>query len=174
MAKSQRTKGAVGEREVRDLFAAAYGTEFHRNIGQARDGGNDLDIGPLCVEVKRRKTLGTVYSWLKQAIDAVPAFVARTGEAQPVPLVVAREDGGQWLAVLRLSDFLALTRDEIGATLAEQPAPTEPPAPPCSATFITAAGETVRCQAGREDHTPHGGHVGFITSGGKTYRYMWG
>jgi hypothetical protein len=113
MGKSQRTKGAVGEREVAGIFSAALNRDFTRNIGQARDGGNDLDIGPLCVEVKRRKTLGTIYSWLQQAIASLPAFRAKNLRTEAFPVVVAREDNGQWLVITRLSDFLVLTRDEL-------------------------------------------------------------
>jgi hypothetical protein len=120
MGKSQRTKGAVFERDVRDAFGSALGRQFQRNIGQARDGGNDLDIGVLCVEVKIRKTLGTIYGWLQQSIASIPAFTRRTGVEKPIPIVVARQDGDSSpLVILRLSDFLILTRDELVASLPE-------------------------------------------------------
>lgn len=169
----QRTKGATFEREVRDHFSAAYGRKFDRNIGQARDGGNDLDIGPLCVEVKRRKTLGTVYAWLQQAIAAVPAFLQRTGESHAIPIVVARQDADTApLVILRLTDFLALTRDEIAAGFADAPE-SGPAAPqhPCPAQYGPASGERIRCQAGADGHT--GAHVGYVTDNGLTYRYAW-
>jgi hypothetical protein len=126
LGKSQRTKGAVGEREVAALFSAHTGREYKRNIGQARDGGNDIDIEDLVVEVKRRKTLGTIYGWLQQAIAAatqpLPASVINM---QPIlrgtPVVVARQDGGEWVVVLRLRDFLPiwgawLNRDTLPAS----------------------------------------------------------
>lgn len=114
----QRTKGAVGERELAELFSNALGQVFKRNIGQARDGGNDLDVGPLVVEVKRRKTLITLRNWYKQAVsaairrDADPNAPLRE-HGPSTPVVVAREDGGSWLVVLSLNDFLRLTRREI-------------------------------------------------------------
>jgi hypothetical protein len=120
MGRMQRNKGAVFERDVRDAFSAALGRAFTRNIGQARDGGNDLDIGILCVEVKIRKTLGTVYGWLQQSIVSLPAFKQRTGVEHPIPIVVARQDGDTSpLVICRLSDFLILTRDELVASLPE-------------------------------------------------------
>lgn len=137
MSKSQRTKGAVGEREVCDLFSAALGlaegpcfcgheksehniagearchvlncqcTRYKnklaitRNIGQSRDGGYDVPVEDLAVEVKRRKTLGTIYGWLQQA------FIGAKDEgANRTPIVVCRQDGGEWIVVLRLTDFL--------------------------------------------------------------------
>ena len=132
MSKLSRTKGAKFERDVCDIFSDALGLEgddrIKRNIGQARDGGNDIDIGPLVVEVKIRKTLGTVYSWLQQAIEAAKDLfydrdVMDDGEwlgssvKEPmIPIVVARQDGDTSpIVILRLSDFIILTRDELKA-----------------------------------------------------------
>jgi hypothetical protein len=106
---------------VAEVFSQALGRDFKRNIGQSRDGGNDIDVGPLVVEVKRRKSLKGLYDWFYQAAAAVktrrPAgtpgidFVGY-GELL-VPLVVARQDGGRWLAILDLDDFLTLTQEEL-------------------------------------------------------------
>lgn len=113
MSASQRNKGASFERVVRDHFGDALGREFQRNIGQSRDGANDLDIGPLCVEVKIRKTLGTIYGWLQQSIASLPTFERKNG-FPGIPIVVARQDGDVApLVIIRLSDFLKLTRDEL-------------------------------------------------------------
>lgn len=112
MGKAQRTKGAVYEREVAQAFTDAIdlpGVEFKRNIGQARDGGNDIDIGPLVVECKRRKSLTGLYSWMEQAEAAAHERwrVGHTG----YPVVVMREDEGESLILLRLEDFLTLAKD---------------------------------------------------------------
>jgi hypothetical protein len=117
LGKSQRTKGATFEREIAHIFSDAVGSgvDFTRNIGQARDGGNDLDVPPLAIEAKRRKTLGTVYGWLQQCIDSLPAFKLKHKTDVAYPVVVAREDNGQPIVILRLSDFLALTVDELRA-----------------------------------------------------------
>jgi Holliday junction resolvase len=116
MGRMQRNKGASFERDVCKLFEHALnGREFNRNIGQSRDGANDIDIGPLCVEVKIRKTLGTIYGWLQQCIDSLPTFAKKNGHAG-IPIVVARQDGDVApIVILRLSDFLILTRDELNA-----------------------------------------------------------
>lgn len=127
MGKSQRTKGASYEREVAAVFSAALGQEFKRNITQARDGGHDLIVGPLVVECKRRKTLTTIGKWYEQAKAAARGRWSRrkpevSGAAQEppipgMPIIVCREDNGESLVVLRLSDFLILTRDELAAHL---------------------------------------------------------
>lgn len=109
MGKSQRTKGAVGEREVCDIFAVALGEPVKRNIDQARDGGNDIDIKDLVVEVKRRKTLGTIYGWFAQAFAAAtthPQHAVGEAKMRGTPIVICRQDGGEWIVVLRLADFI--------------------------------------------------------------------
>lgn len=103
MGKSQRTKGATYEREVRDAFNKALGTNFQRNIGQARDGGCDIPIGPFAVEAKRRKTLTTIEGWLQQSKTA-----AINLSSEHMPIVVTRSDGGRSMALLDLDDFLKI------------------------------------------------------------------
>ena len=112
MGKSQRTKGAVYEREVCDTINSALGTDYKRNIGQARDGGNDIDAGSLTVECKRRASLTTLEKWYKQAEAAVDARYDRDGVAS-MPIVVARADQGKSFAILDLDDFLHIYKGAI-------------------------------------------------------------
>lgn len=109
MGKSQRTKGASYEREVCDVLSQAVGQKVQRHIGQARDGGNDITVGQLVIECKRRKTLGTVEKWLQQA-------KAAKKRDSDVPVVVARSDGGKSFIIMDLDDFLrgAVIRDGQG------------------------------------------------------------
>lgn len=118
MGKSQRTKGAGFEREVCDVFSAALGQKFKRNIGQARDGGNDIDVGPLVVECKRRKSLKTIEGWLEQANRAARTrdFTEATGDAA-IPAVVMRADNGVRMVLLTLDDFITLAGAEIAKRL---------------------------------------------------------
>jgi len=106
LGKSQRTKGAAGEREVCAIFATALQRDVKRHIGQARDGGNDITVRPLSIEVKRRKSLKTFMDWWRQAKAAC------TPESF-IPVVVMREDNGPWLVSLTLADFLYLTSDKL-------------------------------------------------------------
>ena len=105
-------------------FSDFFGRSFKRNIGQARDGGNDGDVGPLVVECKRRRSLKTLMGWYEQAKAAAKRreFGARSG-LLPVPIVVMREDDGESMVLLSLNSFLVLTGDCITAEL-----PPEPPA----------------------------------------------
>jgi len=101
MSKMQRTKGAAYERELCHRFESATGRQVKRHIGQARDGGNDITVPPFTVEAKRRKSLKTIEGWLAQAEAAC------TIEA-PIPIVVARSDGGQSFVIIPLDNFLGL------------------------------------------------------------------
>ncbi len=98
MGRSQRVKGAVYEREVAAKLTAALGTTAKRRLGQAREGGHDIDIDlPLVTECKRRKRPMEAMRWLKQADDS-----AKEG----MSLVVTRGDDSRDAVVMYLDDFL--------------------------------------------------------------------
>ncbi len=108
MGKSQRTKGAAYEREVASDLSDALGCEVKRNITQARDGGDDIPLGPYRVECKRRKTLTTLYGWMAQ----IERSCATSGGT---PVVIARGDGGPSLVVMEFATFTRLVREEVRA-----------------------------------------------------------
>lgn len=93
MGRSQRVKGAAFEREI----AARLGCS--RNIGQARDGGDDVTFGPLRIECKRRRRIAVVQAWVEQAA----ASCEREGD---IPVVIARQDHGEPLVVMRFEDWM--------------------------------------------------------------------
>lgn len=101
MAGSQRRKGAAYEREVAQALSAWSGLDIRRHLGQARDGGEDIVFGPFTVECKRRKTLKTLRAWYEQVRHAAKRRVG-------IPLLVMREDAGESMVVLSLTDFLTL------------------------------------------------------------------
>jgi len=102
MSKSQRTKGAAGERELANLLSDALGLKVTRNLGQARDSGHDIDLPGFSVEVKRRKRVALLYEAMEQA---------QSGEGTPT--VMLRADGKEWLVVMKLPDWIKLAREEI-------------------------------------------------------------
>jgi Holliday junction resolvase len=98
MSKSQRDKGAGFERDIVNMLKA-HGYEAGRNLSQTRDGGGDIDLPRWMLECKRYAKIA-VYTWLKQAIKA-----AKPGQ---VPVVIARADKEEAIAILRLTDFMEL------------------------------------------------------------------
>lgn len=108
MGKMQRTKGASFERAIALALSGALGRDVKRHLGQARDGGYDILATPFVVECKRRKSLKTIYGWMRQCIAAQTAAQAHGEKGADVPLVIVRADNEEALAVLRLPDFLNL------------------------------------------------------------------
>jgi len=104
MGKKSRVKGAGYEREVAQTVSRHLGVNVSRHLGQARDGGQDLDLPGWAIECKRRARIGNVYDWLQQAGDA-----ARDGEA---PAVIARADNKPSVVLMYLDDWLELLKME--------------------------------------------------------------
>jgi hypothetical protein len=95
MGKMQRQKGAAFERDIAKVLGAK------RNIGQARDGGDDITVGQWRVECKRRASVGPMAQWMAQCVAACD----REGD---IPIVIARGDGGEAYVITRLTDFIPL------------------------------------------------------------------
>lgn len=104
MSRMQRTKGALGEREILDLLHAAGWPHAHRNFQSGGQGGSDIARGPagVALEVKRCET-ARLREWWRQA----EADAAHRGD---VPVVVHRWNSGPWLAILPADELLALLR----------------------------------------------------------------
>lgn len=107
MSKLARDRGASFEREIAHLVNDRLGLKIGRKLGQARDSGNDLDFGPIVGECKRRRKLGTVYGWLRQAAAAILLRPPAEREGK-IPVVIGREDNGVPIVILGLADFLDL------------------------------------------------------------------
>lgn len=104
MSASQRRKGVIGEREAANLLTEQLGWVVSRNIGQARDGGDDLTIAQFRIEVKRKKGIA-VHQFMDQA-----AAACGPGD---VPMVMMRGDGKGWLVMFRLEDAVPLIREAL-------------------------------------------------------------
>lgn len=102
--RGKRQKGAAGEREIAGILSDELGFVVTRNLGQARDGGDDLTIQKFRIEVKRQERL-QVMAWCEQ--------VEKTCRAGDVPVVAFRQNGKPWKIVLRLDDFIPMLRDQL-------------------------------------------------------------
>lgn len=102
--RMSRNKGAAAERELAEILSNELGIVVKRKLGQARDGGDDIQVQKFRIEAKRRETLA-LPAWTRQ-IDAA----CEPGE---VPVVAYRQNGQPWRVVLKLEDFLPLMRGEL-------------------------------------------------------------
>ena len=100
MGKSERTKGAGGEREVAAVFrAVGFDCDRTPNSGGLRVKGDLAGSVPAHVEVKRQEVL-RLPLWLRQARDEAPAGV--------VPVVAFRQSRGEWYAAVPLAQLARL------------------------------------------------------------------
>lgn len=109
MGKMQRTKGATYEREVAATISSRLGRPTKRMLGQARDGGHDLEqVGPWLFECKRRAKIA-VYEWLDQVAKACKYTANQPGGQTPV--VIARADNRKSIVIMDFEDWLAMAKD---------------------------------------------------------------
>jgi hypothetical protein len=94
MGKLSRDKGARFEREV----AASLGTERAGTKGKPDADDADVILRTYYVQCKRRARLA-IGAWWRDTADGAE----RAGKR---PLLVVREDRGEALAIVRLSDLL--------------------------------------------------------------------
>ena len=102
---NSRAMGVVGERELAALLRE-YGFEARR--GQQYSGGGDspdvIGLPGFHVECKRVEA-GSLYTWLAQA-------KRDSAGTNLVPLVCHRRNHNEWVAILRLEDFLKMIQRE--------------------------------------------------------------
>lgn len=106
MSKSQRTKGAAGEREWCKLLKYYGFPDVARLLSQARDGGGDVPAPPIMWEVKRRARI-SVYEFIEQAVAAV---FGRNPHKCRIPAVAMRANNEEWLVLMRADDLLPILR----------------------------------------------------------------
>lgn len=109
---NSRTKGKVGERELRDKIRE-HG--FHAYRGQQYCGlrGNADVVSPELPfhwECKRVQNLN-VYQAYEQALHDANKSALENPGTSPIPVVAHRRNGmKRWLATLDLDDLLTITR----------------------------------------------------------------
>jgi hypothetical protein len=101
--RRNRQRGQEGEREVCQILTDALGVQIKRLLGQERDGGVDIKVGPFAIDCKRKKRVAQLYEWMKDALMAVNG----------TPVIALRADGQKWLVVMELDDWITLAREEI-------------------------------------------------------------
>lgn len=101
MGKSQRNKGANGEREVAAILRE-HGIEARR--GQVFNHEPDIVSDTILhFEVKRQETT-KLGEWFRQSESA---------SGEKIPSVVHRRSRESWMITMRFEDFLRLWKGEI-------------------------------------------------------------
>lgn len=106
MGAAERRRGADAERELAQILRDGLVDDtIRRNLGAARNGGDDITVGRYRIEAKNCKTI-SMPAWLRQAA----AQCDRPGD---VPVVAFRQKGGQWYATIEIEHFVSLIREEV-------------------------------------------------------------
>ncbi len=100
--RGKRNKGATGERELAGILTDQLGRVVKRNLGQARDGADDLTVQQFRIEVKRQERL---------QIDAWSAQVEACALPGQIPVVAYRRNGQPWRVCLLLEHFIPMMRE---------------------------------------------------------------
>lgn len=101
--KRAKRRGASFELEIARVLSEALGRDVRRNIGQARDGGDDITVGRVRVECKRRARI-SAYEWIEQ--------VERACSPGEWGAVVFRADHRAAYAIVPLAQLVTLLRLE--------------------------------------------------------------
>lgn len=123
--RGARRKGANGENELAKILSDELGFVVKRKLGQARDGGHDIEIGRFLIEVKRQERLA-IEDWCRQIETACTTYSAinEDGDLQPpVPVVVFRRNGQPWRAVVPLDFLIHAMREDLSAEQGLRPRP---------------------------------------------------
>jgi Holliday junction resolvase len=99
-----RNKGAAGERELAGILTDELGFEVKRKLGQARDGGDDIQLGKYRIEVKRREAL-RLDDWCQQ--------IEACCDPREVPIVAYRRNGQPWRAVVPMAWLIKQIREDL-------------------------------------------------------------
>lgn len=100
MGKSQRDKGANGERELSNLLREQYGYETRRGMVFLHQS-DLIGLSGIHPEVKRVERLN-IWEAMRQAV--LEAGIRRDG----LPTVFHRRNRGEWLVTMRLRDWIDL------------------------------------------------------------------
>jgi hypothetical protein len=102
--RSSRRRGAAAERELAGILSDELGFPIKRKLGQAREGGDDIQVENYRLEVKRRERL-QVEDWCKQ--------VEKVAEPGQWPVVVFRRSGEPWRAVVPIELLIKAMREKL-------------------------------------------------------------
>ena len=104
MSAYQRRKGSRLENELAAKLTDDLGRVVKRKLGQARDSGDDIQVGKFRIESKARKAF-SIWPFMQQCEAA-----CQPGD---IPVVALRADGKPWLIVMRYEDAVPLIRGEL-------------------------------------------------------------
>jgi Holliday junction resolvase len=101
---NSRSKGAAGERELAKILSEELNIKVNRKLDQAREGGDDIQIGKYRIEVKRREKLQPD-KWVEQ--------VEQCTDVGEIGVVAYRRNGKPWRWIVPHEWMIEKLRDDI-------------------------------------------------------------
>jgi len=100
MGSMQRTKGARAELQFANMLTEDLGVIVKRTLGQARDGGADILLGPFAVQIKHAAK-ATIKSWWQQT-------VTDAHKAKKIPVLAYKINRQNWRIRMRMREVIGL------------------------------------------------------------------
>lgn len=100
MSSMQRNKGARAENQLSSMLQDDLGIPVKRTLGQARDGGADIMLGPFAIQVKHAAR-AQIKSWWQQTVtDAY--------KAKKIPVLAYKINRQGWRIRMRMREVAGL------------------------------------------------------------------
>ena len=98
MSVMQRNKGSRAELQFASMLSDSLGFEIKRTLGQARDGGADIMLGPYAVQVKHAAKAQVKSWWQQTCTDAA--------KCKRVPVLAYKINRQGWRIRVRMQDLM--------------------------------------------------------------------
>lgn len=103
MGAMQRTKGARAENQFASLLTEDLGIPVRRTLGQARDGGCDIELGPFAIQIKHAAK-PCIKAWWQQTVTDAHA-------AKKIPVLAYKINRQGWRIRMRMKEVIGLNAD---------------------------------------------------------------
>lgn len=100
MGTMQRNKGARAENQLASMLSDDLGMEIKRSLGQPRDGGADILIGPYAVQVKHAAK-AQIKSWWQQTC-------ADAAKCKRIPVLAYKINRQGWRIRMRMRELIGI------------------------------------------------------------------
>lgn len=100
MGKMQRTKGARAENQLASMLSDDLGFDIKRTLGQARDGGADILLGFMAIQVKHAAKANIKAWWQQTCADAA--------KCKKAPVLAYKINRQGWRIRMRMREVIGI------------------------------------------------------------------
>jgi len=100
MGAMQRSKGARAELQFANMLSDDLGVSVKRTLGQARDGGCDIELGVFAIQCKHAAK-ASIKSWWKQT-------VTDAHKCKKIPVLAYKINRQGWRIRMRMREVIGI------------------------------------------------------------------